>query len=310
MSPLSLFADDSKKNSRIISEKNRGKSDFRGNEVLQKDLETIKEWADKWKMEFNIDKCKIMYIGKKNPKHNYEMSGRDLTETTAEKDLGVLIDNELNFEKHIRTIVNKANRMLGMIKIGFTCMDKEIFMNLYPVLVRPLLEYCVQVWSPHMKKHIDLLEGVQIRATKMVPGLRKQTYEKRLELLGLTTLEDRRVRGDMIETYKILTGKEDVNPDTFFQMAPDRGDPELSHNLKLFKKGFKLDKRRFVFSHRVVDKWNSLTREETEAIKTSGFKSAYDVKEADRKKARDRYPFVSGVRHFALRVLSSILSLD
>ena len=161
-----------------------------------------------------------------------------------------------------------------------------------------------------MKKHIDLLEGVQIRATKMVPGLRKQTYEKRLELLGLTTLEDRRVRGDMIETYKILTGKEDVNPDTFFQMTPDRGDPELSHNLKLFKKGFKLDKRRFVFSHRVVDKWNSLTREETEAIKTSGFKSAYDVKEADRKKARDRYPFVSGVRHFALRVLSSILSLN
>ena len=60
ISPLSLFADDSKKFSRIISEKNKGKSDFRGNEVLQKDLDTIKEWADKWKMEFDIDKCKIM----------------------------------------------------------------------------------------------------------------------------------------------------------------------------------------------------------------------------------------------------------
>ena len=98
-------------------------------------------------MEFNVDKCKIMHLGKTNPKHTYTMGGTSLTVTTAEKDLGVLIDDKLNFRSHIKEIVSKANRVLGLIRIGFDCLDKEMFMNLYPVLVRPHLEYCVQVWS-------------------------------------------------------------------------------------------------------------------------------------------------------------------
>ena len=142
--------------------------------------------------------------------------------------MGVLIDNKLEFGNHIRVITNKANRMLGMIKIGFTCMDKEIFMNLYPVLVRPLLEYCVQVWSPHKQKHIDTIEKVQRRATKMVPALRNKPYEERLAALGLTKLVERRYRGDMIETYKIISGKENINRENFFQMATKRGNPDLS----------------------------------------------------------------------------------
>ena len=88
-------------------------------------------------MEFNVDKCKIMHLWKKNPRHTYNMGGSNLTVTTEERDLEVLIDDQLDFDKHISGIVNKANRMLGMIKIGFACLNKEMFMNLYPVLVRP-----------------------------------------------------------------------------------------------------------------------------------------------------------------------------
>ncbi|CAL4121619.1 unnamed protein product [Meganyctiphanes norvegica] len=122
-------------------------------------------------------------------------------------------------DKHIRGIVNKANRMLGLLRIGFSCFDEEIFMNLYPVLVRPLLEYCVQVWSSYKQKYINLIEGVQRRATRLVSSLRKLSYEKRLEKLKLTMLIERRFTGDMIETYKILTGKEDIDPSRFFQLA-------------------------------------------------------------------------------------------
>ena len=82
-------------------------------------------------------------------------------------------------------------------------------------LVRPLLEYCVQVWSPHLRKYIKLIEGVQRRATRLVPELSDLPYEERLKQLKLTTLEERRVRGDMIETYKIITRKERVNPEFF-----------------------------------------------------------------------------------------------
>ena len=282
ISPLSLFADDSKVFSRIISSKNIKDNSENGHTMLQKDLDTITNWAKKWKMEFNVDKCKIMHLGNQNLKHTYSMDGTNLTITKEEKDLGVLIDDQLGFDKHIKSIVKKANRMLGLIKIGFSCLDKEIFMNLYPVLVRPLLEYCVQVWSPYKRKCVNLLEGVQRRATKLVPELRNLQYEERLKRLGLTTLEERRIRGDMIETYKIITGKEDINPGKFFTMAPVRGDPELTHNKKIYKKSFRLDKRKYSFSQRVIEKWNTLEKDVVESQKTSGFKRKYDKCETNR----------------------------
>ena len=288
ISPLSLFADDSKIFTRITSAKNVGRTDTNtnGNDVLQRDLNSIKEWATKWKMEFNIDKCKIMHLGRLNPGHTYTMGDTELTETTEEKDLGVLVDNELHFDKHIKGIVNKANRMLGMIRIGFACLDKEIFLYLYPVLVRPLLEYCVQVWSPYKQKYIDLIEGVQKRATKLVPGLRKKTYDQRLKDLGLTKLVERRFRGDMIETFKILNKNVDVKTETFFPMRSERGDPELVRGKKIFKKRSQKQQRRNFFSQRVVNPWNKLSRKEVQSTKTSSFKSRFDKKEISRREVR------------------------
>ena len=89
----------------------------------------------------------------------------------------MIIDDKLSFRKHINEIVGKANRVLGLIRIVSDCLDKEMFMRLYPVLVRPHLEYCVQVWSPHFRGDIKLLEGVQRRATKLVPELREHENE-------------------------------------------------------------------------------------------------------------------------------------
>ena len=293
ISPVSLFADDSKVFSRIISEKNKkrntkkGISNINGNEILQRDLDNIGEWADRWKMEFNVDKCKIMHLGYTNPKHTYSMGGADLTVTSKEKDLGVLIDDELKFDSHIKEIVNKANRMLGLIKIAFAGIDKVMFKNIYPVLIRPQLEYCVQVWSPHLVKDIKLLEGVQRRATKLVPELRNLPYEERLERLELTTLTQRRHRGDMIQTYKLLTRKEDINPDKLFKLAR-RG---RGNGLKIYKKRFHTDVRKFHFSQRVINPWNKLKRKVVLVDKTSTFKLGFDGSQAAsiarRARARD-----------------------
>ena len=196
LSKLSLFADDSKLFSRIIvNGKNSSNGGTEGGGRLQGDLDRVVEWAKKWKMEFNVDKCKIMHLGYNNPRGEYSMGDRKLEVTEGERDLGVLIDRELEFGKHIKAIVGKANSILGLIRVSFACMNKTMFLNLYPALVRPLLEYCVQVWSPYKKKHIKLLEGVQRRATKLVPQISEMTYEDRLKALGLTKLVDRRVRG-------------------------------------------------------------------------------------------------------------------
>ena len=277
LSPLSLFADDSKIFTRIVDKSNETKIYANaGSDILQKDLISVLEWAKKWKMEFNVEKCKIMHIGPNNPKNIYNMDSINLEETLMEKDLGVLIDSKLDFGSHIKEVVGRANRMLGMIRVSFACLNKKMFLNLYMALVRPLLEYCVQVWSPHLRKYIKLIEGVQRRATRLVPELRDLPYEERLKILKLTTLEERRVRGDMIETYKIITRKEKVNPDRFFQMIPNRVGPR-ARDRKIFKKRSRNRVRRSFFTQRVPNNWNGLTNEIVNAEKTSQFKELMDA---------------------------------
>jgi len=95
LSPLSLFADDSKIFSRIVTNKKNSKwAGFDGREALQRDLMEVQKWAEKWKMEFNVGKCKMMHIGRKNPKNVYSMGGTELETTSAERDLGVTIDDQ------------------------------------------------------------------------------------------------------------------------------------------------------------------------------------------------------------------------
>src|SRR5271163_3188495 len=88
-------------------------------------------------------------------------------------------------------------------------------MQLYKSLVRPHLDYCIQAWRPHYVKDIELIERVQRRATRMVAGCKELTYEKRLEVLNLTTLETRRKRADMIEVFKIVSGREGLQERDF-----------------------------------------------------------------------------------------------
>ena len=112
---------------------------------------------------------------------------KNLDVTTEEKDLGVIFDEKYEFSKHIKVMVNRANRMLGMIRRRFTFLDQDVFELLYPVLVRPHLEYCVQVWSPHKQMDINLNEKVQMRAMRMVPVMKDLSYEEKIVKFGLTS---------------------------------------------------------------------------------------------------------------------------
>ena len=91
----------------------------------------------------------------------------------------------------------------------------------------------------------------------------------------------------MIQTYKILTHKDDIRRETFFRMRDERGDPELRTGLRIFKGGSRQERRRNVFSQRVVNPWNREKREVVQAMKTSGFKAKFDREEASRREARE-----------------------
>ena len=95
--------------------------------------------------------------------------------------------------------------MIGLItgKRNFMHMDSRTFVMLYKALVRPHVEYTNSIWSPYKKGDIEAIEKVEKRATKLVISLKKLPYKERLLQLNLHTLKYRRLRGDMIEVYKI-----------------------------------------------------------------------------------------------------------
>ena len=86
-----------------------------------------------------------------------------------------------------------------------------IWKDLYVSLVRPHLEYAVQAWNPYLQGDIDKIERVQRRATRIPTGFEKFEYEDRLKKLSMTTLKDRRIRGDLIEMYKVMSSRESID---------------------------------------------------------------------------------------------------
>jgi len=122
-----------------------------------------------------------MHLGLNNVKTKYEMNGKYLEEAIEERDLArVIIQSDLKCSKQCLKAVSMANKVLGMIKMSFSIRDKETILQLYKSLVRPHLEYSIQAWRPHYQNYIDLIEGVQRRATKLILGLMGYTYEDRL----------------------------------------------------------------------------------------------------------------------------------
>ena len=92
--------------------------------------------------------------------------------------------------------------------------DQDTFLKLYCVYVRPHLEYAIQSWCPWQLQDKNILEKVQRRAVTMVSNMGGKSYEERLLVANMTTLETRRHRGDLIQMFRIMLGKDDVSPST------------------------------------------------------------------------------------------------
>ena len=241
---------------------------------LQDDIDKLVKWSEKWQMLFNFGKCKCLHIGPGNTSMNYEMGGTILSTTVKEKDLGVTMDANMKVSEQCRIAASKANQVPGMIRRNITYKDKSLIVPLYKAIVRPHLEYCIQAWSPYLRKDIDMLEKIQRRATKLIPGLRDLRYEERLKECGLTTLETRRLRGDQIEVFKILNGYENIDSNIFFEIKEIK--ITRGHNYTLVKKQSRLDVRKYSFSQRTINVWNKLSTDCVHASRVNMFKNKID----------------------------------
>ena len=190
-------------------------------DIAQANLDMLNEWDTKWLLTFNTkdEKCKVLHIGPKNPNNDYAMDGSKLPTIETEKDLGLHMTSSLNWAFHMQKAINKANSVIGWITRNVISRKKNVMLNVYKSLVRPNLEYAVQVWNiPAIHgnwKVIMELEDVQRKMTRMVDNIGLLPYNERLEALELTTLLERRARGELIETFKIVTGKVDYGTRIF-----------------------------------------------------------------------------------------------
>ena len=199
-----------------------------------------------------------------------------------EKDVGVIIDCTLKPSMQCAKAAKEGQMVLGQLTRSVTYRDRDTFFNLYKTYVRPHLEYAVQAWSPWYAGDKEVLEAVQKRAVRMISNIRGRTYEERLAELGETTLETRRQRGDMIQTYRILSGKDKVTPRTWFTLAgkapandSTRTRAETGYqNIKRIES--RIDIRRNSFAPRVVDPWNALPNDVKQAPTVNTFKNRYD----------------------------------
>ena len=189
LSDVFLFANDTKLFREIKDENDVG--------AIKSDLNELFNWSETWLLKFHPDKCKMLPIYNKNKAYEenmYTMRTYDggttvLENVESEKDIGVTIDRNLTFEKHIQIQINKANQILGLMRRAFLPLDNRTFSLLFKALVRPHLEYASSVWSPYKKKDINSIENVQRRATRMLLQIKNLEYEERLRKLKLPTLK-------------------------------------------------------------------------------------------------------------------------
>lgn len=264
---LLKFADDTKVGNRAAT------IDERKN--LQACLDKLTAWANKWCMSFNTDKCKVLHVGKSNPKQEYTMNGSPLAETVKERDIGVNITNDLKPSSHCAESARRANAILTQISRAFMYRDRKVFLQLYKQFVRCHLEFAVPAWSPWAVGDIEVIERVQKRAINMVSGLTGRTYEDKLSELGLTTLLERRVKLDMVQTYKIINRVDDVNAETWFKLTgiSNRSTRSTSYHKNITLTTSRTETRKNFFSSRVAPTWNSLPTELKECKSVQLFKT-------------------------------------
>ena len=272
-SDLLMFADDTKIYQALEIDESESK---RGRQTLQEDLIRLQSWSVKWQLQFNNSKCKTLRLGpRKEDEHHYKLYGNPLPDVTEEKDLGVTFDRELKYKAHIAEKVKKANTEAGIIRRSFKYLDKQMYKRLFSTIVRPILEYGQTIWSPHDKTQIREIENVQRRSTKQIPDVKEKSYTERLREIDLPCLLTRRIRGDLIEIYKLLHNRYDPDVSGVLIKLNTRTNTR-SNGLKIEKQNSRLNCRRYYFTMRCINIWNKLDTTIVNAASLNNFKQMID----------------------------------
>ncbi|KAF2357471.1 Reverse transcriptase domain [Trinorchestia longiramus] len=232
ISKINKFADDTKLCHRAFTERDKV--------TIQSDLNRLLQWVETWQMSFNIEKCPVMHVGANNRHFQHTLYAIPIEIVQQQRNLGVIVTENLKHNKQVEKNVKNSSRIHGFIARNFEYKSKNVILPLYKELVQPHLEYTVQLWFPTLRKDVNKMEKIQRKATKMIPELRSLSYESRLQRLELISLEQRRLRGQLTETFGNLNCLNNVTLDGLFERdgnvrTRNNGKKLLLRNFKKFQ---------------------------------------------------------------------------
>ena len=258
-SKMSIYADDSKVYKAI--------RDVNDCKQLQKDLDKLSVWAEKWQLSLNPDKTKMLYIGNQNVSVDYTLCGRNIEKVDHMNDVGVIVQSNLKFTMHCTNTVRKANYVIHKIFTTFRNHDADFYRKMYISYVRPILEYASQVWSPVMKCNIDRIERVQRYYSRRILS-HNLLYPDRLNILNLQTLEERRIQADIVLFYKLAASLTVIDVSNCYSFV----NSHRGHSRHLYMYYSRTDKRKFFWINRIVSYWNNLENETVTCPNIARFK--------------------------------------
>ena len=240
--------------------------------MLQEDLDRLAQWCDKWRIRLSPEKCHFLHHGQrmknKSIPINYSIGGSILKRESKATDLGIIVTDDLKWHEQVKNATSKAITQINIIRRTFKSRNPAFLSNMYKLRVRPHLEYAVEVWNPQYQGDILMMEKVQNKMTRLLRRGRILTPDERNSVMNLTTHQERRLRGDLINTYKR------IDLDTLFSVKPSGS---RSKNSKTIKSQYsRTDIKRHALSRRIVKAWNELPDYVVTSKTVNEFKSKLD----------------------------------
>ena len=241
---------------------------------LQRDLDKLADWEEKWLMSFHPDKCEVLHFGKKH-QATYHLRDHSLKSTSETKYLGVTISTNISWKSHINKVATKASKTLGFLRRNLKVGSISTKDLAYKTLVRPQLEYACEVWDPHTGTDTQSLEKIQRRAARWVVNRYRQTSSvgDMLNQLNWTSLEERRKRARLSTLFKYHHG--DILIET--QQAPKPQKPGYStrhsHDHQYAVETCSRDYRKYSFFPRTIKEFNRLPPEAIKSASVESFQS-------------------------------------
>ena len=227
-SQVRLFADDCLLYRTIRS--------FQDHIALQNDLNELETWAKNWGMRFNSKKCYILSVRQKS-QFFYTLGGDILKQVEENPYLGVLLSDDMKWDKHISNVTKKASQTLGFLRRNLRTCPIDCRRTAYIALVRPIMEYAGTVWDPYYKKDVNRLERVQHQAARFItkdyhsrePGC----VSEMLENLDIPSLTHRRKEARLNLMYKLVHDQLPALPQSnFLKPAKQRRKIRVPSHLK------------------------------------------------------------------------------